>query len=93
MLLLCGDTQKKRGKRKPHKLRLLSSTKGEESRMKLYTGLNQKLWILKLRKLRNACNKLMPYPCSQFCADIKFVSDSITDLISNLVIASMLIIP
>ena len=45
MLLLCGDTQKKRGKRKPHKLRLLSSTKGEESRMKLYTGLNQKLCL------------------------------------------------
>ena len=43
-----------RGKRKPRKLRLLSSTEGEENRIELKTMLNKK--SLKL-KPRNACNE------------------------------------
>ena len=40
---------KKRGKRKLWKLRLLSSTQGEEKRVELYTALNRKLGKSKQR--------------------------------------------
>ena len=42
-----GHIKKNHGKRKPRKLRLLGSTKGEENRIELLTAFN--------RKSRNAC--------------------------------------
>ena len=50
---------KKCGKRKPHKSRLLSSTKGEENRIELETALSRKSRKLKQRKSRNACSTIV----------------------------------
>ena len=52
-LLMWGHIKKPR-KQKPRKLRLLSSTKGEENRIELLTALNRKSRKSKPRKLRNA---------------------------------------
>ena len=50
-----GTHKKKCGKQKLHKLKLLSSTKGEENRIVLQTAVNQKLRKSKPRKSRNTC--------------------------------------
>ena len=47
-------THKEMGKQKWRKLRLRSSTKGEENKIELKTALNQKLRKLKPWKWRNA---------------------------------------
>ena len=56
-LLMWGHI-KNRGKRKPRKSRLLSSTKWEENRIESYTAVNQKLRKSKPRKSRNAFTNL-----------------------------------
>ena len=54
-LLMWGP--KKTGKQKPHKLRLLSSTKGEENRIEFQTMLKRKLRKSKPLQSMNACSR------------------------------------
>ena len=60
---------KKHGKRKPHTLTLLRSTKREENRIKLETMLSWKLRKLKPQKLRNAWTVIedAPYLVKSCC--------------------------